>query len=111
MKFVEINARRAAILLLVACFPITAAAATDRSDVGVTDVLYVTASEWQQLPPARKIALSAAFMRIFCTDVRMPPERLVACLDKDGKAEPVFERAIACSAAIVRSDLAVDASR
>ena len=111
MKFVEINARRAAILLLVACFSITAAAATDRSDVGVTDVLYVTASEWQQLPPARKIALSAAFMRIFCTDVRMPLERLVACLDKDSKAEPVFERAIACSAAIVRSDLAVDASR
>jgi hypothetical protein len=110
MKFGEGNVRRA-VLLLAACFPITAAAATDRSDVGVTDVLYVTASEWQQSTPERKIALSAAFMRIFCTDIRMPPERLVACLDKDGKTEPVFERAIACSAAIVRSDLAADASR
>jgi hypothetical protein len=99
------NLRRT-VILLVACFQVSVAVATERSpDIGVTDVLYASALDWQQSTAERKSALSAAFMRIFCTDIRMPAERLVACLDTDGKREPVFERAIACSAAIVRSDL------
>ena len=62
------NVRRA-VVLLVACFPMSAAAATEYApDVGVTDVLYASASEWQQSTAERKISLSAAFMRIFCTD-------------------------------------------
>ena len=89
----------------------TGASNVRRAVVGVTDVLYASASEWQQSTAERKISLSAAFMRIFCTDIRMAPERLVACLDTDGKREPVFERAIACSAAIVRSDLVFEVSR
>jgi len=106
-----INARRG-VLLLVACLQMSASAATERSsDIGATDVLYATASEWQQATMKRKVALSAAFMRIFCTDTRMPPERLATCLDTDGKREPVFERAIACSRTIIRSDFAVDVSR
>ena len=105
------NVRRA-VVLLVACFQMSAAAATEYApDVGVTDVLYASASEWQQSTAERKVSLSAAFLRIFSTDIRMPPERLVACLDTDGKREPVFERAIACSAAIVRSDLVFKVSR
>jgi hypothetical protein len=97
---------RCAVILLVSCFQVSAAVATERSpEIGVTDVLYASALDWKQSTAERKIALSAAFMRIFCTDIRMPPERLVACLETDGKRELVFERAIACSAAIVRSDL------
>jgi hypothetical protein len=97
---------RSAVILLVACFQVSAAVATERSrDIGVTDVLYASALDWQQSTAERKIALAAAFMRIFCTDIRMSAERLVACLDTDAKRERVFERAIACSAAIVRSDL------
>jgi len=84
------NAGRAALLLFVLCFQMGAAAATDAPDLGVTDVLYASASEWQQSTAERKISLSAAFMQIFCTDIRMPPERLVACLDTDGKWDPVF---------------------
>ena len=71
-------------------------------DVGATDVLYTEAGDWQQSSPEKKLALSAAFMRIFCTDARMAPERLVFCLDHDGLHAPVFERAIACSAALSR---------
>ena len=59
------NVRRA-VVLLVACFQMSAAAATEYApDVGVTDVLYASASEWQQSTAERKISLSAAFMRIF----------------------------------------------
>jgi hypothetical protein len=110
MKFRSAKVRHLLFLLGV-CVP-TMAGATDRSnEIGVTDVLYLTSSEWKQSPPERKIALSAAFMSIFCTDGRMPPRRLVACLDADGETGPVFQRAMACSALIVRSDLAVGASR
>jgi hypothetical protein len=106
------NVGASVIVLLVACFQVSAAAAAERSTAaGATDVLYATASEWQRSNAERKLALSEAFMRIFCTDIRMPPERLITCLDADGKLEPVFERAIACSTAITRSDLAVDVSR
>ena len=54
------NVRRA-VVLLVACFQMSAAAATEYApDVGVTDVLYASASEWQQSTAERKISLSAS---------------------------------------------------
>jgi hypothetical protein len=59
------NLRRT-VILLVACFQVSVAVATERSpDIGVTDVLYASALDWQQSTAERKSALSAAFMRIF----------------------------------------------
>ncbi|WP_128560471.1 hypothetical protein [Methylobacterium crusticola] len=63
-------------------------------------ILYLDAAGWRGAEPARKLALARAFMRIFCADLRMAPSALVACLDRDGRGEPVLERAVACAAAL-----------
>ena len=95
--------RRAATTLLAATLiaDISVAMAASAS-VGAADILYMDAADWQHAPPQDKLALSAAFMRIFCTDIRMTPENLVSCLDRDGRSGSVFERAIACSASLSR---------
>jgi hypothetical protein len=49
----------------------------------------------------RKLALSAAFMRIFCTDQRMAASALVGWMDRDARPGAVFEQAMACAAEIV----------
>jgi len=87
-------------VVVMANADITAMAASP--EIGATDVLYMEAADWQRSSPEKKLALSAAFMRIFCTDARMAPERLSFCLDHDGRLAPVFERAIDCSAALSR---------
>ncbi len=72
--------------------------ATEAATIGETDILYLDAAGWRAASPQRRLALSAAFMRIFCTDQRMPPERIAGCLDRDGQEGPIFERALACAA-------------
>ena len=96
--------RRATWALIAAALManVNIAAIAASAEVGATDVLYLEAADWRQSPPEKKLALSAAFMRIFCTDTRMAPERLVFCLDHDGRSDPVFERAITCSAVLSR---------
>jgi hypothetical protein len=61
-----------------------------------TSLIYLDSDEWAKQSAARKIALAADFMRIFCTDQTMPPAALADCLDHDGANGPLFERAIAC---------------
>lgn len=72
------------------------------ANIGATDILYMQAADWHQLQPERKLALSEAFMRIFCTDGRMAPESLMLCLDHDARRDRVFERAIDCAASLSR---------
>ena len=59
------------------------------SEVGATDVLYLGGSDWLRSDPERKLALAAAFMRIFCTEPRMSVDRLVICLDNDRRTDAV----------------------
>ncbi len=95
--------RRAVTTLLVATLMANIGVATAASaHIGATDILYMDAAGWQRAPLQDKLALSAAFMRIFCTDIKMTPEDLVSCLDHDGRSGAVFERAIACSASLSR---------
>jgi hypothetical protein len=72
-------------------------AAHAQTPIGLeTSLIYLDSDEWAKQSAARKIALAADFMRIFCTDQTMPPAALANCLDHDGAHGPLFERAIAC---------------
>ncbi|RVU18114.1 hypothetical protein [Methylobacterium oryzihabitans] len=65
-------------------------------------ILYLDAAGWRAASPERRLALASAFMRIFCTDLRMPASALADCLDRDGGSGPVLDRALACNAALSR---------
>jgi hypothetical protein len=65
-----------------------------------TSLLYLSPHDWQRQPAARKIALAADFMRIFCTNPTMSPASLADCLDRDSINGALFERAIACASAL-----------
>jgi hypothetical protein len=98
----------AGVLAVAAGHGTTPAAATDKAapsdgeDAAADDsaILYLDSSEWRRAAPGRKLSLSAAFMRIFCTDQRMPASALVACLDRDAGPGAVFEQAMACAGEI-----------
>jgi hypothetical protein len=65
----------------------------------VGTLLYMDRSDWQRSDHARKIALAADFMRVFCGNPAMPPTDLVICLDGVGDSGPLFARALSCVAA------------
>jgi hypothetical protein len=67
-----------------------------RGRIDLNQMLYLEASDWRAADETEKYALASTFMRVFCTDLRMPPSALVACLDSDGDQGRVYERAIAC---------------
>lgn len=67
----------------------TGAAAQDLS------LMFTTTDAWRKLSAPRKTALASDFMRVFCVQQTMPPEALVACLDKAPDGEP-YDRAIGC---------------
>jgi hypothetical protein len=86
------------IVLAAACglLPVVTAA-RGQTPVGLeASLIYLDSDEWAKQSPARKIALAADFMRIFCADQAMPPATLADCLDHDGANGPLLERAIAC---------------
>lgn len=58
-------------------------------------LMFTQTESWRKLSAARKTALAADFMRVFCVQQTMPPELLVTCLDKAPDGEP-FDRAIGC---------------
>ena len=61
-------------------------------------LLYLDRPGWSQADGARKVAIAADFMRVFCGDPSMPPRDLVDCLDRSDRPEPLFERALSCVA-------------
>jgi len=63
-------------------------------------LLYMDRSDWQQADRARKTALAADFMRIFCGNPAMPPHDLAACLDEVGDSGPLFTHALSCVASL-----------
>ena len=67
-----------------------------RGRIDLNQMLCLEASDWRAADETEKYALASTFMRVFCTDLRMPPSALVACLDSDGDQGRVYERAIAC---------------
>ena len=58
-------------------------------------LMFTPTESWRKLSAARKTALAADFMRVFCVQQTMPPELLVTCLDKAPDGEP-YDRAIGC---------------
>jgi hypothetical protein len=95
-------------LLTLAVGAVAASAATDiRADGGTRPalpvsegtLLYLDKPGWSQADSARKVAIAADFMRVFCGDPNMPAIDLVDCLDRSEGAEPLFERALSCVAA------------
>ena len=96
-------------LLVLAAGAVTASAAagspadegTPRAALPVSagTLLYLDKPGWSQADSARKVAIAADFMRVFCGDPNMPPRDLVDCLDRSEGAEPLFERALSCVAA------------
>ena len=58
-------------------------------------LMFTSTDGWRKLSAPRKTALATDFMRVFCVQQTMPPEALVACLDKAPDGEP-YERAIGC---------------
>lgn len=84
------NRRRAAALGL--CAGLAFAGAARAQDMSL---MFTPTDAWRKLSPARKSALAADFMRVFCVQQTMPPEALVSCLDKAPDGEP-YERAIGC---------------
>ena len=90
-------------MLLAAACGLTPLVPLARAETPVgleTSLLYLDAEEWAKQPAARKVALAADFMRIFCTDQTMPPATLAECLDRDRTTGPLLDRAIACVSAI-----------
>jgi hypothetical protein len=77
---------------------VAAAAATEVAGT----LLYLDQSDWRQADRARKLALAADFMRIYCGNPAMPATDLVACLDAGGESGPVFAHALSCVAAGAR---------
>ncbi len=69
------------------------------SPVPAGALLYLDKPEWKEADGARKAAIAADFMRVFCGDPNMPPRALVDCLDRSEGTEPLFERALSCVAA------------
>ncbi|MBR0798979.1 hypothetical protein JQ615_26680 [Bradyrhizobium jicamae] len=88
----------------VACalLPLLVAEPTARAGAVSEDesLLYLDHADWQKQPAQRKLALTADFMRIFCTDQTMSAASLADCLDHDTANGAMFERAIACASAI-----------
>ena len=66
--------------------------------VSAATLLYLDQPKWSQADGARKLAIAADFMRVFCGDPGMPALELVDCLDRGADAEPLFERALSCVA-------------
>src|SRR5262249_25203497 len=73
-------------------------AAESASPVTAGTLLYLDKPEWSDADSARKVAIAADFMRVFCGDPGMPALDLVDCLDRSAGAEPLFERALSCVA-------------
>ena len=96
--------RSLGILVAAACaLPPGATTVRAQTPAGLeASLLYLDSAEWPRQTAARKVALAADFMRIFCTDPTMPPAALADCLDGDGENGPLFERAIACVSRSVR---------
>ena len=87
----------AAIALVLASAGARAGQATDpASDPPAGALLYLDRTGWQASPPARKIALAADFMRIYCGNPAMPPSGLVACLDGSADSGPLFAQGLSC---------------
>ena len=66
--------------------------------VSANTLLYLGQPEWSQADNARKVAIAADFMRVFCGDPGMPALDLVDCLDRSAGTEALFERALSCVA-------------
>ena len=79
-------------VLLGLCGALAVAGAAGAQDLSL---MFTPTDTWRKLPAARKTALAADFMRVFCVQQTMPPEALVTCLDKTPDGEP-YERAIGC---------------
>jgi hypothetical protein len=98
---------RPAIVLpaLMLCLAMQGARAGDGAAAAVapaqaaSTLLYLDQSNWRHADRARRIALAADFMRIYCGNPAMPATDLVACLDQVRDAGPVFARALSCVAA------------
>ena len=92
------TARWLPVLIVLAAFPggVAAGPAELTPAEDSMSMLYLEASDWRAADKTEKDGLASAFMRVFCTDLRMPPSALVACLDSDGDQGRVYERAIAC---------------
>ena len=85
-----------AVLCAVLCGgPLLAPALASVAAAQDLSLMFTTADAWRKLSAPRKTALAADFMRVFCVQQTMPPEALVACLDRAPDGEP-YERAIGC---------------
>ena len=63
-------------------------------------MLYMTSADWTRATRAEKLVLSADFMRVFCVQPTMSPERLAECLDVPARGSAPFEKALACIKAL-----------
>ena len=63
-------------------------------------MLYMTGDDWTRATRAEKLVLSADFMRVFCVQPTMSPERLAECLDVPARGSAPFEKALACIKAL-----------
>ena len=93
----------AAVCILLPLLVASAAGGAMASSISTSDetsLLYLSPADWTKQTPARKIALAADFMRIFCADQTMSPASLADCLDRDSANGALFERAIACASAL-----------
>ena len=63
-------------------------------------LLYMTRADWTRATRAERLVLSADFMRVFCVQPTMSPERLADCLDEPAGNPMPFDKALACIKAL-----------
>ena len=86
---------RGRVLALALCGGLACVGGSGPGQAQDLSLMFTTTDAWRKLAPARKTALAADFMRVFCVQQTMPPELLVGCLDKAPDGEP-YDRAIGC---------------
>ncbi len=96
--------RTPATISLIAGLVISLTAALADDDraraVPATSLLYLDQQGWEKASGQAKAGLAADFMRVFCGSAAMPAAVLVDCLDHSAGAGAMFERALACVAAV-----------